>query len=439
MNIIELRAQNFLNLKAIEIRPDGNAVILSGKNGAGKSSVLNAIFFALTGATADRPIRDGQDRAEVTIELGDVIVKKAITAKGARLEVTSKDGRAKYASPQALLDEIIGKLSFNPLAFAEMGRSAKGAREQREILLQLAGLDLGPLDAKKETLYEERAGYRRQMKKIEVLLETLVKPTIARGEKEHDLQAHIWEIQSLEEKKAQHDEHCDKIRQMDMQLDSFREQIKRFEDEIKRLEVRIGEYRDRIAAVEKEKHASVVPPDITTEMIADARKRLAVLEQENRARRDAEDYYAKADELAEISAVMANHDKEFEAIEAQKSEAVKAAKFPLADLSVDDSGVLFNGIPLSQVSKGESIRISTAIAMALNPKLRVIFVQDASLLDSEGMKHVIDLAAEKGYQVWLEKTDETGKLGIYIEDGEIKAVNGQEVIPDATADAATKS
>ncbi len=69
------------------------------------------------------------------------------------------------------------------------------------------------------------------------------------------------------------------------------------------------------------------------------------------------------------------------------------------------------------------MRVSAAIAMAGNPKLRVIRIQDGSLLDEDGLKIISDMAAEKDYQVWLEAVDSTGKVGIYMEDGEVAAVN----------------
>lgn len=58
--------------------------------------------------------------------------------------------------------------------------------------------------------------------------------------------------------------------------------------------------------------------------------------------------------------------------------------------------------------------------MALNPKLRVIFVRDGSLLDKEGVKAILEMAAAKDYQVWMEYTKDEKGMGIYIEDGEIK-------------------
>jgi len=119
MNIIELRAKNIMNLKAVRITPDGNAVILTGPNGSGKSSVLNAIAAALIGKKFEDPIRHGENRAEVVVDMGEYVVKRTWTEKGEYLEVRSKEG-AKFSSPQKLLDTFMGNLSFDPTAFDRM-------------------------------------------------------------------------------------------------------------------------------------------------------------------------------------------------------------------------------------------------------------------------------------------------------------------------------
>src|SRR4051812_37263172 len=67
MKIISLHAENVKRLKAVDITPDSPTVVIAGKNGQGKSSVLDSILLALAGKDAaklmTRPIRDGAERA----------------------------------------------------------------------------------------------------------------------------------------------------------------------------------------------------------------------------------------------------------------------------------------------------------------------------------------------------------------------------------------
>lgn len=65
--------------------------------------------------------------------------------------------------------------------------------------------------------------------------------------------------------------------------------------------------------------------------------------------------------------------------------------------------------------------------MALNPQLRVMLIDEGSELDSSGLALIAGLAADRDYQVWIAKVDESGKVGFVIEDGGLKeASNGSE-------------
>ena len=80
MKIIRLTAENVKRLRAVEITPDGTLQVVTGRNAQGKSSVLDAIWLALGGGTAardtPRPVRDGEERASVTLDLGDLTVTR---------------------------------------------------------------------------------------------------------------------------------------------------------------------------------------------------------------------------------------------------------------------------------------------------------------------------------------------------------------------------
>ncbi len=95
MKLISLKAENFLRLHAVEIAPDGAVVQISGANGSGKSSVLNALVCALAGKEAipADPVRHGAEEAEIVVDLGDIIVRRVIRPdRSTALTVTNKDG-----------------------------------------------------------------------------------------------------------------------------------------------------------------------------------------------------------------------------------------------------------------------------------------------------------------------------------------------------------
>ena len=96
---------------------------------------------------------------------------------------------------------------------------------------------------------------------------------------------------------------------------------------------------------------------------------------------------------------------------------------PIEGLGWNETEVSYKNIPFEQLSGAEQLKISMAIAMASNPKLKVVLIKDGSLLDQDNLKVIEEMAKEKDWQVWIESVDESGKIGIYIEDGEIKSIN----------------
>ena len=109
--IVKLQAENIKRLRAVEITPDGNIVRITGRNGQGKSSVLDAIAYALGGQSLvpSKPIREGEKKARAIVTLDNgLTVERRFTEKGTVLEVKREDG-AKYGSPQAMIDQMLGE------------------------------------------------------------------------------------------------------------------------------------------------------------------------------------------------------------------------------------------------------------------------------------------------------------------------------------------
>lgn len=114
MRIITLKAENVKRLKAVEIQPDGDVVVIAGRNAQGKSSVLDAIWLALAGAAGaketTRPIRD----AEITLADDERIVSvESIGPLGKKLVWIANDRNrlyqtVKFATDNALLDYDFG-------------------------------------------------------------------------------------------------------------------------------------------------------------------------------------------------------------------------------------------------------------------------------------------------------------------------------------------
>jgi recombinational DNA repair ATPase RecF len=141
MRIVQLQAENFKRLTAVEITPEGNVVEVTGKNGSGKSSVLDAIYVALVGRSAapPKPIRNGEEKCLLKLDLGDLTVTRTFTVKeGAAYTDTLKVENAeglRHGKPQEVLDALLGEIGFDPFEFVQMKPA-----EQADTLLRMVPL-----------------------------------------------------------------------------------------------------------------------------------------------------------------------------------------------------------------------------------------------------------------------------------------------------------
>jgi hypothetical protein len=395
VKIIRLSAENVKRLRAVEITPDGNVVTVTGRNAQGKTSVLDAIWLALGGGAASRetvrPIRDGEDHASVTLDLGDLVVTRTWTGDKTALTVKSADG-AKYGSPQSVLDALVGRLSFDPLEFTRLS-----ARDQVSALLDLVNLDvdLDALARQRQTAYDDRTEIGRQGKALGEIGKLL--PAPEEEVSASDLITQIRAAQMLTTSQATERETRDFMRK---KVAATRAELAVQEEALKGQEAKVA--------------AHVEVADVEA-LEGDLRS----VEETNRAVRHNAEVTKAAARKADLLAQYASLTDTIAALDKTKADALAAATFPVPGLGFDDDGVTFEGIPFSQASSAEQIRVSLAMAMSLNPKLRVIRILDGSLLDADNLALIGEMATARDYQVWIERVGDASNVGVVIEDGAV--------------------
>lgn len=412
MKIIQLIAENVKGIKAVNITPDAHFQPISGKNGQGKTSVLDSIWLALAGREASKemkmPIRDGEKSAFATVVLGDLVVTRKWEGSKTSLEVMSKDG-AKYSSPQTMLDQLIGQLSFDPFAYANFDE-----KKQKETLQKLVGIDFTELDNRRKNLYDDRRETNRERDKYKGLLDKLPLPKDGLPEEEIRASDVIEKIQEAQEQIRENNNKRQRLGELRNEASQVQKEIERLEDLLIELKTRKQEIVEAGTTLKQEVE-NLVDPDIT-----ELQSQLEKVEETNRLIREAKDYHKTKKEYQLCEEESELFTKEIKDIDQLKEDTLQSAEFPIEGLSFDEAGVTYNGIPFKQCSAAERLRVSMAMAMALNPKLRVIRILDGSLLDSDNLALIREMAQEKDYQVWVEVVDESGKMGVVIEDGEVK-------------------
>ncbi|NWL13270.1 hypothetical protein DM793_18560 [Paenarthrobacter nitroguajacolicus] len=401
--IVSLQSTNYKRLKAVRIEPDqnGNLVVIGGNNGQGKSSILDSITAALGGVnakTTPKPIRDGEERAEIILETDDLVVVRRFTAGGSTLTVKSPDG-AVYPKGQAKLDDLLGKLSLDPLAFTHLSD-----KEQLATLLDLVELPFSPdkLAAERKNLFDRRTEANRSVK-------DLAARAAEYGSRPADLPDEEVSVKDLVAAYRAGQSLNHEIDVARTARDGWAEKVERVKRELADAERQLKEAQHRLDTAPEKVDLEAIEAKVDgAEEINSAIRRH---KEGERVRAELEQWTQAA---AELSAAI-------EEVDRQKATGLAAAKFPIADLGFDESGVTYQGVPFKQASSAEQLRVSLAMAIALNPKLRVIRIADGSLLDKDNLALVESIAREHDFQVWIEMVGDGDGRGIIIEDGEIKA------------------
>lgn len=428
MNIVSLNAENILRLEAVSIQADGKNVILSGKNGSGKTSVMRCIEIALggKGMMAEKTIREGQKEGSIEIDLGDIkAVCRVYIAKSGQEERTiklvSKEG-ASFPSPQAMLDKLVGQLTFDPLAFSRLD-----PLKQSETLRRLVGLDFKEIDREAKEAYDQRTVLNREINQKESLVQSLphydsvpdeeqsVEDIIKRlrvAEEHNRKRADLEKMATLTDGIATAKAEC--LQSLQQQIAHTRRVLEELEAQIKPLETEIA------IANENANTACAAFDAFKPISVDDFLGQIANLQETNRKVRANATRKATATEAQALVKKADGLTDKLEKLGIEKKELLESAKFPVAGLSFTESGVVYNSLPFEQASAGEQLRVSAAIGMALNPKLKILMIRDASLLDDEAMAVLAAQAHEKGYQLWLERVGTGKEVSVLIEEGGAK-------------------
>jgi chromosome segregation ATPase len=417
MKIIRLSISNFKRIKAIALEPRGAVVQIRGRNGAGKSSCLDAIAALFGGEKLcpKEPVRRGTDGAVVRAELdGDFVAERRWTAEGkSSLTLRNKEGLA-YDKPQRRLDELIGRLTFDPLAFMRLA-----PKDQAETLRALAGVDFAPLDGRRRQLYEDRTAANRQVAQLRARLAAA--PQVEAPD------APVSSADLVAEHQRRSDQRTENERKR-LDLEFLRKKYRQAGEEIERITTAIVDLQRQLESAQticeelrvkgatlQDEVKALQDPDL--EEIPRKLRDLEAVNERVRAKK-AQAQLATDLERAEFEAK--EFDGAIEAIDSQKAKLLAESKLTVEGLAFSEDGVTYRGLPLDQASQSEQLRISVAICAALNPKLRAMLVRDGSLLDEDSLALLQGEAERLELQVFLETVGRGDGEGIVIEDGQVE-------------------
>jgi DNA repair exonuclease SbcCD ATPase subunit len=399
MKLLNLEIENVRGIRHVKILAKQINEI-AGPNGAGKTTVLDAVKMLFCGKRASgiKPLRNYEETGKIKGIVGDENGERFIATRKfdkngeSKLTIVPKDGTKRG---QDELDELINKKTLDPLYFDRLSSKEKfGAIQSMapDGFLQ----EMGKLNGEVLQAEEERKDAKKDLAKIGKIPKV---ESVA----EVDVSALMAEMQENEKHNARQRTVADKLARdrqtLQAMADKIAEQAKQFE------------------ILKKEIESTPEPqPIINLDGIA------AKISQAGEANKAAQAYAEYQRRVAE-QVVKAQSVEEWEAkvsdLHVRRKDLQAKISLPVDGLTFDENNLWLNGVPYPELSASERIRLSTKIAMSLNPELRILFVQDGSNLDQQSYKEVETLAMEKDYQLWIETVGAGHGSALILRAGEV--------------------
>lgn len=479
--LMRMRMENIKCVRLIDLTFDKPLTVIGGDFSQGKSTFLSGYEWCFGGkAVVDMdPIKHGKQSGTILCELGDgETVKLRVLCTLERVGETGWTRTVELDIPghlvpskvQAFLEALAGKESFDPMYFNDMP-----ADKQYETLRNLVGnFDFDTNKKAIDETFANRTEVNRDQKREQAAadaIEVAAKPPYDRIDESAltaELQRAGQTNLAIQQRQARRDDVAKEIDRLRTDAKATREGIEAavadiraaaetdiadLEQQLVALQVRLKARRDRVdtdieakalslneAADATDKRADEqqarldgadkLPDPIPTEEIV---ARLAMARDTNRERQEwatlvdrKAAHQAEADRLAAEAATLT---EEIDALEDAKRKAIQEAKLPVEGIGFGDGVVTLNGVPWKQGGESERIDASTAIGMALNPRLKVILIRSGSGVARRMRERIQQRAKEKGYRVLMEVVDTPPGTHVVIEDGAIKQLLEPEAVP----------
>lgn len=403
VKINSLEIENVKRVKAVQLKPGKQGLtIIGGRNGQGKTSVLDAIAWALGGSkmAPSAAKREGSvNDPKLHIELSNGIVVER-SGKNSTLKVIDPTGKK---SGQKLLDGLIEKLALNLPAFMEATPTEKG-----KTLLQIIGVgdELAKLEQEEASLYNRRTEIGRiadQKKKyadeMQFYPDVPNEPVSA-----SEL---IQQQQEILRKNAENQRLRERAATIARELYDAMDRLEKTKAEVAELEKKLD-----IA----QKDALDLHDESTEELeknIAD----IDTLNQKIRANLDREKAEIDAEGFRKQYASLS---EEIEDIRNKKKGLMDGAQLPLEGLTVEQGELVYKGQKWDCMSSSEQLKVSTAIVRKLNPECGFVLMDKLEQMDVDTLKEFGAWLEKEGLQVIATRVSTGDECSIIIEEGYVK-------------------
>lgn len=407
MKINKLEIENVKRVKALKMEPTANGLtIIGGNNGQGKTSVLDAIAWAL-GGEKFRPSQAEREGSVIPPNL------KVVMNNGLVVERTGKNSTLKVTDPsgekagQKLLDSFVEKLALDLPKFME-----SSGKEKADTLLKIIGVgdQLAILEKEEKELYQERlyvgrtADQKEKFAKEQIYYPDAPKEPVSPAELIRQQQ----EILARNAQRLQWKRDYDNILN---EMDILRHKIEEYERVAAEGRIKLQELEKQ--RIESEKTPNELKMESTEELeasiaqIDEISRKVRINLDKEKAEDDAGEYREKYDTLT----------SQIEDIRERKRKLLDNAELPLPGLSVQDGELIYHGQKWDNMSGAERLKVSTAIVRKLNPECGFVLMDKLEQMDLNTLREFGEWLEKEGLQVIATRVSTGDECSIIIEDG----------------------
>lgn len=411
VKINKLEIENVKRVKAVQIEPTANGLtVVGGKNGQGKTSVLDSIAWALGGNSykPSNPHREGSVVAPmIRIQLDNGLIVERKGDNGT-LRVTDPSGKK---AGQNLLNSFVEQFAINLPKFMEMNSKEKtkallntvdglGEKiyelEQEELEIYNKRRTVGQIRDQKKHYAEEQPFYKEVGNEI-VSASELIK-------EQQEILARNGENQrkrdNLENLTAKQTLAINKKAELERQLLEINNELENLETDI---ETANKDVVDLIDESTEELEQSI-------ENIEEINRKVRANQDREKAEMDAEHYALEYKDLSD----------EIDALREQKLDLLNGANLPLEGLSVDNGVITYKGQPWDNMSGSEQLIVATAIVRKINPQCEFVLVDKLEQMDLETLLDFANWLKDNKLQAIATRVSTGEECQIIIEDGYVK-------------------
>lgn len=406
LKINQLEVENVKRIKAVKMEPTVNGLtIIGGNNNQGKTSVLDAIAWAL-GGDRYRPSQATREGSTIPPNLHIVMSNGLIVdrkGKNSDLKVTDPSGKK---GGQQLLNEFVNQLALDLPKFME----ASG-KEKADILLQIIGIgdQLHALEQQETDQYNRRraigqiADQKEKFAKEQPYYPDAPKDIVSATEL-------IKRQQDILAKNGENQRKRERLHQLEQESQKINEELEALLKRQEQVQADLETARKSAADLQDESTAEL---EASITNIEEINRKVRANLDKDKAEDDAREYRRQYDDLT----------KELEDTRQKKADLLTNAPLPLPELSVQDGNLVYKGQQWDNMSGSDRLKVATAIVRKLNPKCGFVLLDKLEQMDLGTLQEFGAWLEAEGLQAIATRVSTGSECSIVISDG---YVVGQE-------------